>query len=135
MPSTEDTGDDARTDPHAYLSELSEAEQDRVLGSKANGQAFRDGADMNQLINSTQQLEIESATPGTHRWLADLPGGDGAGGYRPRSMAVGGQALRSADGRPRRARSRSRACSGDSGNWVVLHGATLVGDRHSGASP
>jgi len=52
VPSTEDTGDDARTDPNAYLSELSEVEQDRVLGSKANGQAFRDGADMNQLINA-----------------------------------------------------------------------------------
>jgi hypothetical protein len=52
VPSTEDTGDDARTDPHAYLSDLSEAEQDKVLGSKANGQAFRDGADMNQLINA-----------------------------------------------------------------------------------
>jgi len=52
VPSTEDTGDDARTDPHAYLSELSEAEQDQALGSKANGQAFRDGADMNQLINA-----------------------------------------------------------------------------------
>lgn len=52
VPSTEDTGEDSRTDPHAYLSELSEAEQDRVLGSKANGQAFRDGADMNQLINA-----------------------------------------------------------------------------------
>lgn len=52
VPSTEDTGSDTRTDPHAYLSELSEAEQDRVLGSKANGQAFRDGADMNQLINA-----------------------------------------------------------------------------------
>jgi hypothetical protein len=52
VPSSENTGDDVRTDPHAYLSELSEAEQDRVLGSKANGQAFRDGADMNQLINA-----------------------------------------------------------------------------------
>lgn len=52
VPSTEDTGADARTDPHAYLSELPSAEQDRVLGSKANGQAFRDGADMNQLINA-----------------------------------------------------------------------------------
>lgn len=52
VPSTEDTGDDARTDPKAYLEGLSEAEQDRVLGSKANGQAFRDGADMNQLINA-----------------------------------------------------------------------------------
>ena len=52
VPSTEDTGDDVRTDPHAYLSGLSSAEQDRVLGSAANGQAFRDGADMNQLINA-----------------------------------------------------------------------------------
>lgn len=52
VPSAENTGDDARTDPKAYLDGLSEAEQDRVLGSKANGQAFRDGADMNQLINA-----------------------------------------------------------------------------------
>jgi hypothetical protein len=52
VPSSEDTGDDARTDPKAYLDELSADEQDRVLGSKANGQAFRDGADMNQLINA-----------------------------------------------------------------------------------
>lgn len=52
VPSTEDTGDDARTDPKGYLDGLSSAEQDRVLGSKANGQAFRDGADMNQLINA-----------------------------------------------------------------------------------
>ena len=52
VPAAEDTGDDARTNPRDYLSGLSEAEQDRVLGSKANGQAFRDGADMNQLINA-----------------------------------------------------------------------------------
>lgn len=52
VPSSEDTGDDARTDPKAYLDALSADEQDRVLGSKANGQAFRDGADMNQLINA-----------------------------------------------------------------------------------
>lgn len=52
VPSTEDTGEDARTNPNDYLNSLSEAEQDRVLGSKANGQAFRDGADMNQLINA-----------------------------------------------------------------------------------
>lgn len=52
VPSSEDTGDDARTDPHAYLSGLSSTEQDHVLGSKANGQAFRDGADMNQLVNA-----------------------------------------------------------------------------------
>ena len=52
VPADENTNDDARTDPKAYLDSLSEAEQDRVLGSKANGRAFRDGADMNQLINA-----------------------------------------------------------------------------------
>jgi hypothetical protein len=52
VPSTEDTGDDVTTDPKAYLESLSEAEQDRILGSKANGRAFRDGADMNQLVNA-----------------------------------------------------------------------------------
>lgn len=52
VPSTEDTGDDNTTDPKAYLDGLSAEEQDRVLGSKANGQAFRDGADTNQLINA-----------------------------------------------------------------------------------
>ena len=52
VPASEDTGDDARTDPKAYLDGLSAAEQDKVLGSAANGQAFRDGADMNQLINA-----------------------------------------------------------------------------------
>lgn len=52
IPSSEDTGDDVRTDPKAYLDGLSADEQDRVLGSKANGRAFRDGADMNQLINA-----------------------------------------------------------------------------------
>jgi hypothetical protein len=78
VPSTEDTGDDARTDPKAYLDSLSEAEQDRVLGSKANGQAFRDGADMNQLINAYRKagavrpaqvhgVNIKYTTEGTTR--------------------------------------------------------------------
>ena len=52
VPAAEDTGEDATTDPRAYLESLSADEQDKVLGSKANGQAFRDGADMNQLINA-----------------------------------------------------------------------------------
>lgn len=52
VPALEVVDDDATTDPKAYLDGLSEAEQDKVLGSAANGQAFRDGADMNQLINA-----------------------------------------------------------------------------------
>jgi len=78
VPSSEDTGDDARTDPKAYLDGLSHDEQDRVLGSKANGQAFRDGADMNQIINAYRRkgavrpaqihgMNIKYTTEGTTR--------------------------------------------------------------------
>ena len=76
------------------------------------------------LLVLTEQLEIESATPGTERWLADLPGGDG-GQLPPAVMAVGGQALRTADGDRPGEVAMARVLS-DSGNWVVLHGATLV---------
>ena len=83
-----------------------------------------DTPDAPGLLVLTEQLEIESATPGTERWLADLPGGDG-GRLPPAVMAVAGQALRSADGDRAGEVALARVLS-DSGNWVVLHGATLV---------
>ena len=83
-----------------------------------------DTPDAPGLLVLTEQLEIESATPGTERWLADLPGGDG-GRLPPSVTAVGGQALRSADGDRAGEVALARVLS-DSGNWVVLHGATLV---------
>ena len=71
-------------------------------------------------------LEVESATPGTERWLADLPGGDGDG--LPAAVyAVAGQALRSSEGRERPGEVALARVLGESGSWVVLHGATLVG--------
>lgn len=39
-------------DPREHLDGLSDAELARTLGSKANAQAYRDGADLNQLINA-----------------------------------------------------------------------------------
>lgn len=52
VPTAEDTADDLRTDPRAYFDSLTPADQDRYF-SKANAQAIRDGADMNQIVNAT----------------------------------------------------------------------------------
>jgi len=73
--------------------------------------------------------ELESSTPGVEQWISDLPGGDWDAGRLPTAaLAVAGVALRSAEsdeapGEVAVARVLSR-----SGTWVVLHGATLVGD-------
>lgn len=78
------------------------------------------------LLVLTETLEVESATPGTERWLADLPGG--RGGSLPHAVAsVAGQALRSAAGGKRAGEVALARVLGESGTWVVLHGATLVG--------
>lgn len=55
IPSAENRADDARTDPDAYLKSLTLAEQDQVLG-KANARAWRDGADLNQLVNAKRGM-------------------------------------------------------------------------------
>lgn len=55
IPSVEDRAGDLRTDPDAYLRSLSPAEQDRLLGP-ANAQAWRDGADLNQLVNAKRGM-------------------------------------------------------------------------------
>jgi DNA-binding CsgD family transcriptional regulator len=75
--------------------------------------------------------KVESSTPGTEQWLAELPDSDGV--RLPTAvLTVAGQALRSAEqpadrpGEVAMARVLSR-----SGRWVVLHGAALLsgGDR------
>lgn len=55
IPSSEDRSGDLRTNPDAYLKSLSTAEQDRLLG-KDNAQAWRDGADLNQLVNAKRGM-------------------------------------------------------------------------------
>lgn len=55
IPAAEDRPGDLRTDPDAYLKSLTPAEQDEVLG-KANAQAWRDGADLNQLVNAKRGM-------------------------------------------------------------------------------
>jgi DNA-binding CsgD family transcriptional regulator len=73
------------------------------------------------LVVLTEDLEVESATPGVERWLGDLPDGDWADGRLPtavRSVAARGFSDAS---EPTVTRARSRT-----GTWVVLHGAPLI---------
>lgn len=52
IPAAESVAGDLMVDPHAYLDSLSDDELARVLGSRANAEAWREGADVNQLINA-----------------------------------------------------------------------------------
>ena len=71
-----------------------------------------EGPDSPGLVVLTEDWEVESATPGVERWLAELPDGDwDAGTLPPSVLAVAGRALRTAEGRDgsRRGRRRPRA--------------------------
>jgi DNA-binding CsgD family transcriptional regulator len=77
------------------------------------------------LLVLTEALEPESATPGTERWLAQLPGADGD--RLPHAVvSVAGRALRSAAGTDRAGEVAVARVLSASGTWVMLHGATLV---------
>src|SRR5215472_6128434 len=84
-------------------------------------------ADSPGLLILDDSWDIESATPGAERWLADLPEGDPGAGRLPSSViTLAARALRMAqhpDHGGEIAVSRVRACSG---RWVVLHGACLT---------
>lgn len=77
------------------------------------------------LLVLSHDWQLESATPGVERWLAELPDGDWNAGRLPSSvLSVAARAMTTAPDRPTElavARVLSR-----SGIWVVLHGAVLV---------
>jgi hypothetical protein len=52
IPAAESVAGDLTVDPRAHLDSLTDTELARALGSKANAAAYRDGADINQLINA-----------------------------------------------------------------------------------
>jgi hypothetical protein len=52
IPQAEATSDDLTVSPEAYLGSLDDAALSKALGSKANAQAFRDGADPIQIVNA-----------------------------------------------------------------------------------
>jgi DNA-binding CsgD family transcriptional regulator len=87
-----------------------------------------EGPDSPGLVVLTQDWEIESATPGVERWVAELPDGDwDAGTLPPSVLAVAGRARRTAEGRDGSGEVAVARVLSRSGTWVVLHGACLVG--------
>jgi DNA-binding CsgD family transcriptional regulator len=78
------------------------------------------------LVILSDRWELDSATPGVERWLAELPDGNWAAGRLPSAvLTVAGRAMRSAEDRPSGEVAVSRVLSRN-GTWVVLHGASLV---------
>lgn len=77
------------------------------------------------LLVLTADWKIESSTPGTEGWLAELPDSDG---HRlPTAvLTVAGQAIRSAEQGDRPGEVAMARVLARSGRWVVLHGAALV---------
>jgi DNA-binding CsgD family transcriptional regulator len=78
------------------------------------------------LLVLTADWNVESSTPGTEQWLAELPDADG---HRLPSavLTVAGQALRSAEQGERPGEVAMARVLSRSGRWVVLHGAALTG--------
>ncbi|MDQ3572787.1 MAG: helix-turn-helix transcriptional regulator [Actinomycetota bacterium] len=81
------------------------------------------------LVVLSEQGEVESMTPGVERWLADLPDGDWDAGTLPSSVrAVAVRALRTAENPHDAGEVAMARVMGESGGWVVLHGASMVAD-------
>lgn len=77
------------------------------------------------LLVLTADWQLESSTPGTEQWLAELPDSDG--NRLPAAvLTVAGQALRSAEQGDRPGEVAMVRVLSRSGRWVVLHGAALV---------
>jgi hypothetical protein len=88
-----------------------------------------EGPEAPGLLVLSSDWELESATPGVEHTVADLPEGDWDAGRLPSAvLAVAGRALRSAEGRDEPGEVALARVLTRSGRWVVLHGATLVGD-------
>jgi DNA-binding CsgD family transcriptional regulator len=75
-----------------------------------------------------EDWSIESLTPGVERWLCDLPDSvwERSGALPPAVLAVASRALRSALGPEAPGEVAFSRVLTRGGQWVVLHGATLV---------
>jgi DNA-binding CsgD family transcriptional regulator len=86
-----------------------------------------EGPEAPGLLVLTDKGEVESATPGVERWLAELPDGDWDAGRLPSAVrAVAGRALRTAEHPDEPGQVAVSRVLSRSGTWVVLHGACLV---------
>ena len=88
-----------------------------------------DRPDAPGLVVLSAEGEVESSTAGVERLLSDLPGGDWDDGRLPSAvLSVAARALRTAEGPNAPGDVAVARVLSESGTWVVLHGATLVGD-------
>lgn len=62
IPASESVAGDLTVDSRAYLESLDDQGLARALGSKANAQAFRDGADQNQIVNAYRRKMLSDGT-------------------------------------------------------------------------
>jgi DNA-binding CsgD family transcriptional regulator len=88
-----------------------------------------DGTDGPGLVILSDRWEIQSATPGVERWLAQLPDSDSdrVGGRLPSAvLSVAGRALRAAENPDEPSGIAVSRVLARNGVWVVLHGACLV---------
>jgi DNA-binding CsgD family transcriptional regulator len=83
------------------------------------------------LLIVSDTWELQSATPGIERWLAELPGGDTDGGVPrqhdlpPSVVAVAARTRRTAEDPQRPSGTTVARVMARNGTWVVLHGAYL----------
>lgn len=88
-----------------------------------------EGPEAPGLVVLTEDWRVESLTPGTERWFSELPDGDWENGKLPPSvLAVAGRALRLAEEANLPSEAVFARVLSRSGLWIVLHGATLVGN-------
>ncbi|GAA1248812.1 hypothetical protein GCM10009609_10290 [Pseudonocardia aurantiaca] len=89
-----------------------------------------EGLESPGLIILNDRGDVESATPGTDRWLSELPGGDADGAALPPAvLSVATRALRTAKSRDRPGEVALARVLSRGGTWVVLHGANLLSAR------
>jgi DNA-binding CsgD family transcriptional regulator len=78
---------------------------------------------------------VESATPGVERWVAELPDGDWGAGRLPAAvMSVAARAMRTAEHPDVAGEVAVARVLAESGTWLILHGASLVGGRRRRAA-
>jgi DNA-binding CsgD family transcriptional regulator len=89
-----------------------------------------EASDAPGLVVLNHDWSVESVTPNTDRWLAELPDGNWEGeGKLPSSvLAVAGRALRTAESRDSAGEVAVARVLSQEGRWIMLHGASLVAD-------
>ena len=110
----------------ALSSHLAEGARRALLVGEATDADLRQ-PDAPGLVILSDRWEMQSATPGVHRWLAELPDGDLDAGTLPSAViAVAARARRNAENPERPSGITVSRVLSRSGTWVVLHGACLL---------